>query len=101
MYIAEFRKVLYRNKTKCDQDAFLLKYMEITCPKKHKVNPENVKHPKSVAIKYLIKTTAKSMYICAKSFQSVTGNQIFVCCVIRFLLTKGILQASLEIDLLE
>lgn len=78
----EFRKRLYLNKSKIEQDAYLLKYMEVTVPKRYKIEPSQALCPKSVTIKYLIKADSQTdyLYICAKAFQTITGMLINLEC---------------------
>ena len=72
-FAPDFWKALYINTSKSDQDAHLLQYMDVTAPAR-KADEENDKNSKYVSKYFVRKKDGSTVFICAKSFQAITGG---------------------------
>ncbi|CAK1597457.1 unnamed protein product [Parnassius mnemosyne] len=73
--LKEFRRKLYLNSTKIDQDKFLLKYMRISIPKRRSKVTKSVNYRKMSIAYFVPMENGAEVQVCSKTFQKITGTQ--------------------------
>lgn len=74
--VHDFHSMLYRYKSKVDQDNFLSKYMLQTEPKRHRPRKNaNNPRPRLQTTYFVRKKNKQILCVCAQSFSSITGVQ--------------------------